>query len=124
MEAKMDTNQKEMNVKQERTDTNLNKMEAEIRANNEKFQVLQGTLVSQTDIHQARTEAVQEKMDANLKEEMMAWQRDEGLPRGHNGCLCRKDRGHGFGGKSRRKSKHQGVPNEEAMVQTIGALED
>jgi hypothetical protein len=50
MDASMDTNQ------------------AGIDANNEKFVVLRSTLVSRMDIHQARTEAVQEeiidKMDA------------------------------------------------------------
>jgi hypothetical protein len=63
---------------------NLRKIKAEIRANNENFEVLQGTLVSRMDIHQARTEAMQDETDANLKkgikasiegikEEMRAW---------------------------------------------------
>jgi hypothetical protein len=36
------------------------------------FKVLQGTLISRMDIHQARTVAMQEKIDANLKEEIKA----------------------------------------------------
>jgi hypothetical protein len=36
-------------------------IKAEIRANNEKFEVLRGTLVSQMDIHQASTEALKKK---------------------------------------------------------------
>jgi hypothetical protein len=36
-------------------DANQGKMEAEIEANNEKFEALRGTLLSQMDIHQART---------------------------------------------------------------------
>jgi hypothetical protein len=43
-------------------------MKASTEANNEKFEVLRGILFSQTDIHRARTEAMQEKTDANLKE--------------------------------------------------------
>jgi hypothetical protein len=45
----------------------------EIEANNKTFDVLQGILFSQMDIHQEGMEA---KMDANLKEyvaEMRAW---------------------------------------------------
>jgi hypothetical protein len=37
------------------------RMEAKIQANIEKFEVLQDTLVSLMDIHQARTETMQEK---------------------------------------------------------------
>jgi hypothetical protein len=37
MEAEMDSNQDDMNVKQERMDPSLRKMKAEIRANKEKF---------------------------------------------------------------------------------------
>jgi hypothetical protein len=36
-------------------------MKASTEANNEKFEVLRGVLISQMDIHQARTEAMQEK---------------------------------------------------------------
>jgi hypothetical protein len=39
---------------------NQEKMEARIDANNKKFKVLRSTLVSRMDIHQARTEAIQE----------------------------------------------------------------
>jgi hypothetical protein len=44
---------KEMKAVQETTDVNLTEMKAETRANNKKFDVLQGTLVSRMDIHQA-----------------------------------------------------------------------
>jgi hypothetical protein len=44
------------------------RMEGQIQNTNEKFVVLQGTLVSQMDIHQTRTKAMQEKTDPNLKE--------------------------------------------------------
>jgi hypothetical protein len=37
------------------------KIEAKIEANNEKFEVLQGTVVSRMDIHQPRTEFMQGK---------------------------------------------------------------
>jgi hypothetical protein len=52
-------------------------MEAKTDANNEKLEVLQGTLIFRMDVHQARTKVMQEKMDASLKEmkaghEMMA----------------------------------------------------
>jgi hypothetical protein len=39
-----------------------------IETNNKKLEVFRNTLVSRTDIHQAKTEAMQEKMDVNLKE--------------------------------------------------------
>jgi hypothetical protein len=46
-------------------------MKAEIRDNNEKFEVLEDTFLSWMDIHQARTEAIEEeinaKMDTNQK---------------------------------------------------------
>jgi hypothetical protein len=42
------------------------KIKAEIKTNNEKFEVLQSTLVSRIAIHQARTEAIQEVMGANM----------------------------------------------------------
>jgi predicted glycoside hydrolase/deacetylase ChbG (UPF0249 family) len=45
----------EMKTKQER-------MEAKIEANNEKFEVLLGTLISWMDIHQARAETIQEEI--------------------------------------------------------------
>jgi hypothetical protein len=47
-------------------DANLREMKAEMRASNKEFEVLQGALISQMDIHQARTEAMQEKTYANL----------------------------------------------------------
>jgi hypothetical protein len=42
------------------------------RGQYEKSEALQDTLISRMDIHQARTGAMQEKMDANLKEEIKA----------------------------------------------------
>jgi hypothetical protein len=42
-------------------------MKAEISANNKTFEVLQGTLISQMDIHQARTEANQERLEAKIE---------------------------------------------------------
>jgi hypothetical protein len=42
----------------ERTDANLREMKAEIKTNNEKFEVLGGTLLSRMDIHQTRIEAM------------------------------------------------------------------
>jgi hypothetical protein len=51
----MDAWRKEMRVMQERTDANLTERNAESRANNKMFEVLQGTLVFRMDIHQART---------------------------------------------------------------------
>jgi hypothetical protein len=39
-------------------------IEAEIKTNNDKFEVLWSTLVSRMDIHQARTEAIQEEITA------------------------------------------------------------
>jgi hypothetical protein len=44
------------------------RLEAKIETNNEKFETLRGTLVFRIDFHQARTEVMQEKTDANLKE--------------------------------------------------------
>jgi hypothetical protein len=43
-------------------------MEGKIEENNKKYEVLPGTVVSRIDIHQAGTEAMQERADANLKE--------------------------------------------------------
>jgi hypothetical protein len=41
-------------------------LEARIYTNSEKFEVLGDTLISHLDIHQARTEAVQEEMKAKM----------------------------------------------------------
>jgi hypothetical protein len=41
-------------------------MEARTYANKEKFKVLQGTLISQTVIHQTRTMCTQEEMKAKM----------------------------------------------------------
>jgi hypothetical protein len=61
-----------MKAVQEIVDANLREMKAEIRTNNEKFEALQGALISQMCIHQAKTKAMQEKTYTNLKEEMRA----------------------------------------------------
>jgi hypothetical protein len=41
-------------------------MEARIEANNEKFEALRGTLLSRMVIHQARTQDIQEEMEAKM----------------------------------------------------------
>jgi hypothetical protein len=51
----------EMNATEER-------MEAKIKADNEKFEVFQGTLVSRMDNHQAITDAIKKIMDTKIKE--------------------------------------------------------
>jgi DNA-binding transcriptional regulator YbjK len=56
-EAKADTTLKEM--KEELMARLEAKIEAEIKASNEKFEVIQSTLISLMDIHQARTETIQ-----------------------------------------------------------------
>jgi hypothetical protein len=53
-------------LRKERTDAEIREMKVEIRANNEKLEVLQGTLVSRMDIHQPRTEPAQEDIKANM----------------------------------------------------------
>jgi hypothetical protein len=45
----------EIRTNQGKMDANQEKMEAKTEANNEKFEVIQGALVSRMDIHQART---------------------------------------------------------------------
>jgi hypothetical protein len=92
-------------------ETNQEKMDAKIVANNEHFEVLRGTLVSRVDIYQAMTEANQREMTAK----MAAW-------------IERKEDCVGKLVANREKSgavaTHPEVPNEEAEVETIGALED
>jgi hypothetical protein len=41
-------------------------LKAEIRASNEMFEALQGSLISQRDIYQTRTGAIQEEIIAKL----------------------------------------------------------
>jgi hypothetical protein len=41
-------------------------MKAEVRANSEKFEVIQSTLVSRMDIHQARILTAQTEMKATM----------------------------------------------------------
>jgi actin-like ATPase involved in cell morphogenesis len=79
LEAITDASQEKMDAK---TDANLREMKAEIRANNQRFEVLRSTLVSRMDIHQARTEAVQEiiaKMETHqekMRGSMIAWRKE------------------------------------------------
>jgi hypothetical protein len=65
MKAEIRTNREETRIDQEEMAARL---EAKIEDKNEMSEVLRGTLVSRMDIHQSRTEATQEKTDANLKE--------------------------------------------------------
>jgi hypothetical protein len=82
-------------------ETNQEKMEARIYANNEKLEVLRGSFVSRKDIHQARPEDIQEEIinnqdgrpsgkDGSLYEYLT--RRDDGLPR-NDGGLSRKFEG-------------------------------
>jgi hypothetical protein len=72
--AEIRTNREEMRAGQEllkedmlaKIDANQKKMEGRIHANNEKFEVLRGSLVSRMDIHQARTVSTQEEMKAKM----------------------------------------------------------
>jgi hypothetical protein len=62
-------------VKEELTARPEAKFEAEIKANNKKFEVLQGTLVSRIDIHQARTEeTIQEEIIAKMDPIRKGWE--------------------------------------------------
>jgi DNA anti-recombination protein RmuC len=63
LEAKADVTLRETKVE---IRSNQERMEAKIEANNNKFETLQGTVRSQMDIHQARTEAIQEEMEAKM----------------------------------------------------------
>jgi hypothetical protein len=67
-------------------------------------------------------EEMRAKLDAHHKRMMARMDSAE-----ENGGLCRKDRGHGFGGNSRRKvfeSEQQEVPKEEATMKTVRALKE
>jgi hypothetical protein len=55
-----------MKAVQERMDATLRERKAEIRATNEKFEVLQGTLVCWMDIHQARADSTQENINTKI----------------------------------------------------------
>jgi hypothetical protein len=80
-------------------------MEAKIVANNEKFEVLRGTL-----IRRAITEANQERTA-----KMAAWiQRTEACV---EKLVANRE-------KLGAVAAHPEVPNEEAEVETVGALED
>jgi hypothetical protein len=64
--ARMEINQERMDAK---IGSSQGKMEVRIEANNEKFEVLQGTLVSHMDIHQARPVSTQESQDGYTSRE-------------------------------------------------------
>jgi hypothetical protein len=82
MEAKMDVNLKVMKeeirtnqakanatlkeMKEELTASLEVKIEAEIKTNNEKSEVIQSTFISRMDIHHARTEAIEGEIIANF----------------------------------------------------------
>jgi hypothetical protein len=51
---------------QARIDSNQEKIESEIKGNNEKFEVLRSTLVTLMDIHQVWKEAIQEEIIAKM----------------------------------------------------------
>jgi hypothetical protein len=84
-------------------------MKAEIRINNEKFEVLRGTLGARINIHQSRTKANQRETIAK----MGAW------IEGTKVCVGRLEANRE---KSDAVAEHQEVPNEEAEVETVGAL--
>jgi hypothetical protein len=131
MVERMDTNLREMKAEM-RTDQEemTARVEAKIEASNEKFEVLQDTLVSQMDIHQARTEAMKEKMDTHQEsmeakmdawlKEMKAWRREM--------MACQEAMDTTDLAASREKLEaiavHQEVPKEEAAVETIRAQVD
>jgi predicted glycoside hydrolase/deacetylase ChbG (UPF0249 family) len=52
---------------EDKIDANLREIKTEIRANNEKFEVLQSLLVYWMDIHQAWTEAIHEEITAQME---------------------------------------------------------
>jgi hypothetical protein len=71
---------------------------AEIRTNNEEFEVLCGTLVSKLDILQAMTEVIQEEIIAKrdthqemMEDSMNAWQREmKACQEAMEACLKKK----------------------------------
>jgi hypothetical protein len=64
MKASQEETKAEIRTNQEEMKTNQERMEAKREVNNKNFEVLQGTLVSQIDIHKTRTEANQRAMTA------------------------------------------------------------
>jgi endo-alpha-1,4-polygalactosaminidase (GH114 family) len=90
MLAKLDSFREEIKTNQSKADADveemkeemLAKMEARIKANNEKFEVLPDTLISLMDAHYARTEANQEmiaKLDTHherMRASVNAWQEE------------------------------------------------
>jgi hypothetical protein len=143
------TNQEEMKTNQEmlarmgtKTDTTLKEMkeelirrleakiEAEIKTNNEKCEVIQRTLISWMDVHQARTEAIQEeimaKMDTRqegMRASMNAWRKETmACQEVTEACLESKEP------TSLEKKEcvvvHEEVPKEEATVKTVRALKE
>jgi hypothetical protein len=70
--VKADTNLKGM--KEELTARLKAKIKAQIKTNNAKFEVIQSTLVSRINIHQARTEAIQEEIIAKMDAIRKGWE--------------------------------------------------
>jgi hypothetical protein len=83
----------------------------EVQANNEQFEVLLGTLVSRVVTHQARTGVNQREMIAKMD----AW--IEGTEACAGKLVANRE-------KSDVVAVHPEVPNEEAEVEIVGALED
>jgi peptidoglycan hydrolase CwlO-like protein len=52
----------EMRTNQEKMDAKIDASQEKMEGNNEKFEVLRGTLVSRMDIHEGRTMSIQEDM--------------------------------------------------------------
>lgn len=87
-QIKMDVNQAEMKASQAKMDANLWEMKEEMLV---KMEANQGKMMANLDAHNKR-------MIANMDSQ---WKK--------NGCLCRKDRGHGFWGKSIRNGVRVGA---------------
>jgi hypothetical protein len=102
-----------------KTDANLREMKAEIRANNEKFEALRGTLVSRMDAHHAETDANHEELMATMK---ASHERNKALMdvslETTEACLKKTEVNQG---KVELKTE---VPNEETAVEMIRALKD
>jgi hypothetical protein len=63
---------------------------AEIRANNEKFEVLESIFVSRMDIHQARTKAIQEEINGKMDNNKKKCRCQDGRQSRKDGCQGRR----------------------------------
>jgi hypothetical protein len=113
------------------TDANLREMKAEIRANNEKFDVLQSTLVPPMDIHQARTQTAQAemkvKMDFHHKKLMTIMKAGAENDRDHERGLFEQaevslESKEPTSENMRPEVLYEEVPKEEAAVKTVTGL--